>query len=365
VSREARVQRVEVSAYRVPTDAPESDGTLEWDSTTIVVVTCHGGGQVGLGYTYASEAAATLVSGTLGHLLVDRDAMDVAGAWELMGAQIRNMGRPGVGMMAVAAVDVALWDLKARLLGLPLVQLLPAFHAAVPVYGSGGFCSYSLERLADQLGGWAAQGIPRVKMKLGRDPGRDPARLDAARKAVGDDVELFVDANGAFSPRAAAGWAQRYKHEWDVHWFEEPVSSGDLAGMGFVRDHVPGGIDIAAGEYAFVLTDFANLLEPQRVDCLQADVTRCGGITGLLQVSGLAAAHHIDVSGHCAPALSAHAFCAVRRLRHLEYFHDHVRIEQMLFDGLPELSGGGLRPDLDRPGHGLALKAADAERYRL
>ena len=359
------VERIDVAAYTVPTDLPESDGTLAWDSTTAIVVRCHAGGRSGLGYTYGSEAVATLVSTKLAGLVTGRDAMEVAGAWGRMGAEIRNLGRPGVGMMAVAAVDIALWDLKARLLGQPLVQLLPAFHAAVPVYGSGGFCSYTLGQLGDQLGGWAERGIPRVKMKLGRDPARDPARLDAARKAIGDGTELFVDANGAFAPRAAIGWAERYAHEWGVRWFEEPVSSGDLEGMGFVREHAPGGLDIAAGEYAFVLTDFANLLEPRRVDCLQADVTRCGGITGLLQVQGLAAGHHIDVSGHCAPAVSAHAFCAVRRLRHLEYFHDHVRVEHLLFDGVLEPEGGELRPDPGRPGHGLELKDRDAERYRV
>src|SRR5579871_6714277 len=365
VTAAARIERVDVAAYTVPTDAPESDGTLEWDSTTIVVVHAHGGGMTGLGYTYASEAAATLIATKLAGVVTGRDAMDVAGAWERMGTQARNLGRPGVGMMAIAAVDTALWDLKARLLGLPLVGLLPAFHDSVPIYGSGGFCSYSLERLQDQLGGWAEEGIPRVKMKLGRDPARDPARLDAARKAIGDSVELFVDANGAFTPRAALGWAERYRHEWDVRWFEEPVSSGDLNGTGFVREHAPAGIDIAAGEYGFVLTDFLNLVEPQRVDCLQADVTRCGGITGFLQVNGLAASHHLDVSGHCAPALSAHAFCAVRRLRHLEYFHDHVRIERMFFDGVLDPHEGHLRPDLGRPGLGLELKRADAEPFRV
>ncbi len=362
---DAAVERVDVAAYTVPTDLPESDGTLEWRSTTIVVVHCHAGGHTGLGYTYGSEAVGALISGTLRTIVTGWDAMDVGGAWERMGAEIRNIGRPGVGMMAIAAVDVALWDLKARLLGLPLVRLLPTAHDAVPIYGSGGFCSYTLEQLANQLSGWAEQGVPRVKIKVGRAPRDDPARLDVARKAVGDGTELFVDANGAFSPRAALGWAERYRHEWDVRWFEEPVSSGDLVGMGFVRDHAPGGLDIAAGEYGYVLTDFRNLVDPPRVDCLQADVTRCGGITGLLQVNGLAAAHHVDLSAHCAPALSAHAFCAVRRLRHLEYFHDHVRIEHMLFDGVLEPTGGCLRPDTGRTGLGLELKRTVAERYRV
>jgi L-alanine-DL-glutamate epimerase-like enolase superfamily enzyme len=266
-----------------------------------------------------------------------------------------------MGFMALAAVDTALWDLKARLLDLPLIDVLPRAHDAVPIYGSGGFCSYSLERLAEQLGGWAQEGIPRVKMKLGREPEKDPARLDAARAAIGDDTELFVDANGAFSRKEALGWAERYAAQWDVRWFEEPVSSADFEGLRLLRDRAPGGLDIAAGEYAYVPADFRNLI--RCVDCLQADVTRCGGITGLLGVAGLAEAHQLDVSGHCAPALSAHALCAVSRLRHLEYFHDHVRIERMLFEGALDPEGGRLRPDRSRPGHGLELKRADAERW--
>jgi L-alanine-DL-glutamate epimerase-like enolase superfamily enzyme len=200
-------------------------------------------------------------------------------------------------------------------------------------------------------------------MKLGRDPEEDPARLDAARAAIGDETELYVDANGAFAAKEALGWAERYAGEWDVRWFEEPVSSADFDGLRLLREHGPGGLEIAAGEYAYVPADFRNLLANGCVDCVQADPTRCGGFTGLLGVAGLADAFAIDVSGHCAPALSAHGLCAVARRRHLEYFHDHVRIERMLFDGTLDPEGGALRPDRSRPGHGLELRRGDAERY--
>src|SRR5205823_10445739 len=256
-----------------------------------------------------------------------------------------------IGSMALAAVDCALWDLKARLLELPLVDVLPRAHDSVPLYGSGGFCSYPLERLREQLGGWAADGFSRVKMKISREPERDPERLDAARAAIGDDVELFVDSNGALSRQQALAWAHRLRVEWGVTWFEEPVSSADFAGLRLVREQGPGGLEVAAGEYGYVLADFRNLLGS--VDCLQADVTRCGGITGLLQVAGLAQAHDLPLSGHCAPAISAHALSAAGTLRHLEWFHDHVRIERLLFDGFPEPEGGAVRPDRSRPGHGL------------
>ncbi len=268
-----------------------------------------------------------------------------------------------MGFMALAAVDTALWDLKARLSGLPLVDVLPRAHEDVPIYGSGGFCSYSLERLAEQLAGWVECGIPRVKMKISREPERDPERLDAAREAIGGGIELYVDSNGALGRNQALEWAHRLRSEWDVSWFEEPVSSADFDGLRLLRRRGPGGLDIAAGEYAFVLADFRNLLGC--VSCLQADVTRCGGITGLLQAAGLAGGHGIDVSGHCAPQLSAHAFCAVPTLRHLEYFHDHIRVERLLFDGVLEPVDGELRPDRSRAGHGLTLRHADARDFAV
>jgi L-alanine-DL-glutamate epimerase-like enolase superfamily enzyme len=355
------VEGLDVSAYEIPTDEAESDGTFEWDSTTIVVVEAHAGGETGLGYTYAPAAAGELVRERLASEVAGADSMAPAETWERLGRALRNAGRPGIGSMAQAAVDCALWDLKARLLGLALVDVLPRAHDSVPLYGSGGFCSYSLERLREQLGGWAHDGFPRVKMKISREPGRDPERLDAAREAIGDEVELFVDSNGALSRQQALAWAHRLRSDWGVTWFEEPVSSADFAGLRLVREQGPGGLEIAAGEYGYVLADFRNLLGC--VDCLQADVTRCGGITGLLQAAGLAAGHGLEVSGHCAPQLSVHALCAVPNLRHLEHFHDHVRIESMLFDGVLEPERGELRPDRSRAGHGLELKRADAERY--
>jgi L-alanine-DL-glutamate epimerase-like enolase superfamily enzyme len=358
---EAAVERLDVHACTVPTDEPESDGTLEWDSTTIVIVEAHAGGETGIGYTYCDIAAAELVRSTLADAVHGCDAMDVRAAWLKLGARVRNTGRPGIAFCAISAVDQALWDVRARLLDVPLATLLGPAHDEVPIYGSGGFCAYSNERLQEQLGDWAAAGIPRVKMKVGREPQRDPARLDAAREAIGDDVELYVDANGAFPRKQALAWAVRFASDWDVTWFEEPVSSADFEGLRLLRDHGPPGLEIAAGEYAYVPADFRNLVEC--VDCLQADVTRCGGITGLLSASGLANAHGIDVSAHCAPAISAHAFCALERRRHLEYFHDHVRIEGMLFDGAPEPVGGVLRPDRSRPGNGLELKRKEVERW--
>lgn len=362
------VDAVDVHAFEVPVDGPdgsEQDGTLDWDSTTMVLVRVHAGGRTGIGYTYGDTSVASFVESKLAPVVRGGSAVAPAALWHEMGVRMRNAGRPGVGAMALSAVDVALWDLKARLLNLPLVHLLPAYHDRVPVYGSGGFTNYSLDRLTDQLGGWVEQGIPRVKLKTSRDPEQDPRRLTAVRRAVGDEAEVFTDANGALGRKQALYWAHRFHEEWDVRWFEEPVSSADLEGLRLLRERGPARLEIAAGEYAYTPQDFVNLVNGRAVDCLQADVTRCGGITGVLEIAGLSAAEHLDLSAHCAPAVSAHVFCAVRRLRHLEYFHDHVRVESLLLDGTLSPAGGALRPDPARPGLGLDVKWADAEPYRV
>jgi L-alanine-DL-glutamate epimerase-like enolase superfamily enzyme len=360
---DAAVERLDVSVYTVPTDFPESDGTADWDSTTMVLVEAHAAERTGLGYTYGDAATGTLVHEMLAGVVEGRDALAVTASWEALGRACRNLGRPGLASMAIAAVDMALWDLKARLLDLPLATLLDAAHESVPVYGSGGFTSYPDARLVEQLSGWVEQGIPRVKMKVGREPDRDLHRVGVARAAIGEDTELFVDANGALTRKQALRFASAYAEALGVRWFEEPVSSDDLAGLRLIRDRGPAGMDVAAGEYGYMLDYFEKMLAAEAVDCLQADVTRCQGITGFLRVAALCQSRSLELSAHCGPAIHLHPCCAVIPLRHLEYFHDHVRIEQMLFDGVREPVDGELWPDLSRPGNGLELKRADAERY--
>jgi L-alanine-DL-glutamate epimerase-like enolase superfamily enzyme len=359
---EVTVDEVRARTYTIPTDLPESDGTYEWDSTTIVVVEADGGGQMGIGYSYTDRSAASLIHGRLANVVEGCDAMAVKESWVAMVASIRNLGRPGIASTAISAIDLALWDLKARLLDVPLATLLDRVRDRVRVYGSGGFTSYTDGQLVDQLGGWAAQGFTSVKMKVGREPHRDIERVGVARGAIGPAVELFVDANGAYTRKQALGFAEAFAGV-NVRWFEEPVSSDDLEGLRLLRDRAPGAMDIAAGEYGYDLPYFERMLDAGAVDCMQADVTRCGGVTGFLQVGALCDARSMDLSAHCAPAVSLPACLAVRTMRHIEYFHDHVRIEQLLFDGVPPARNGALQPEPTRPGLGLELKVADAERF--
>jgi L-alanine-DL-glutamate epimerase-like enolase superfamily enzyme len=355
---------VRAAAYRIPTEQPESDGTLEWDSVTVVVAEVDAGEHTGIGYTYAEAVAAALISDTLAGVVGGRDALAVPGAWWAMVTAVRNLGWPGAGAMAISALDVALWDLKAKLLEVCLADLLGRVHSEVPIYGSGGLTSYGEQELCAQLAGWVQQGIPRVKMKVGRDPAADIGRARAVRKAIGPDAELFVDANGAYDRKQALALAQGYD-EVGVSWFEEPVSSDDLDGLRLIRDRAPAGMAIAAGEYGFEPGYFRRMLDAGAVDVLQADVTRAGGITGLQAVSGLCTAYHVPFSAHCAPQIHAHAGCAIGRLRHCEYFHTHARVEEMLFDGVLRPRDGALRPDGGRPGLGIELKRADVNRFLL
>lgn len=370
------ISRIEVSAYTIPTAytnisstgdeteylSPESDGTYTWDKTTIVIVQAYGGDRCGIGYTYADVSTATLIKTMLADVVRGRDALAVPGCWLAMVEAIRNLGRPGISSMAIAAVDSALWDLKARLLDLPLVTLLGAVHPSAAVYGSGGFTSYSREQLQQQLGGWVEQGIPRVKMKIGRDPEADIQRVREAREAIGPQTALFVDANGAYSRKQALALATFFEEE-GVTWFEEPVSSDDLEGLRLIRDRAPAGMEIAAGEYGYDLGYFRRMLEAGAVDVLQADATRCAGITGFLRVGALCESRGLPLSAHCGPSLHVHPCCALPNFRHLEYFHDHARIEQMVFDGALIPRDGVLTPDLSRPGMGLELRRADVARY--
>lgn len=358
-----RISDVRATAFVVPTDALEADGTYAWDSTTIVVAEVTAADKSGLGYSYTDSCVAALIRETLKPVILNCDPFAIPQIHKSMLQRIRNLGRAGLAANAISAVDTALWDLKAKLLARPLCELLGTVRTELPLYGSGGFTSYPIEKLKNQLGGWVAEGFRWVKMKIGSRPGEDPARVEAARQAVGD-AGLFVDANGAYACKQALALATSFS-ELGVEWFEEPVSSDDLEGLRFVRAHAPKSMEIAAGEYGFDAFYFRRMLDAKAVDVLQADATRCLGFTGLIEADALCAARNVPLSLHCAPALHLHAALGLRQLRHQEWFHDHARIEHMIFDGAPRPHAGTIAPDLSRPGIGLELKIADVSRYRI
>ena len=360
---DAAIKSLTARAFTIPTDAPEADGTFAWNSTTLVLAEVKAGGKSGMGYSYTDAAAAAIINGALAEVVRDLNAFGIPLAHQVMLRRIRNIGRAGLVATAIAAVDVALWDLKGKLLDEPLVSILGAAREVVPIYGSGGFTSYPVGRLQEQLGGWAAQGMRWVKMKIGTDPSADLERVKTARSAIGN-AELFVDANGAYSRKEALSFAEKFASE-GVTYFEEPVSSDDLDGLRLIRDRSPAGMRIAAGEYGYDHFYFRRMLEAGATDVQQADATRCLGLTGFLQADALCGAFSRPLSAHCAPAVHLHAALAARSLWNQEWFHDHVRIEHMLFDGAPIPRDGVIRADLSRPGLGLEFKHQDARQYAV
>lgn len=358
------VQKVMTSCYEVATDHPEGDGTLTWGSTTVVVVHAHSSGHTGTGWTYCARSAQTVVEEKLASEVEGKPVFDVPASWQSMVGSCRNMGVPGVVACAISAVDIALWDLKARVMGTSLASLFGRVRKGVPVYGSGGFTTYDDDLTTSQLEQFVAEWhMDKVKIKVGESwgfyPGRDLHRAQLARKVIGDDIGLFVDANGGYTRKQAVRMGRSLYDEVGATWFEEPVSSDDLDGLREVRDNCP--MDVAAGEYGYTPWYFVPMVQSAAIDCVQADVTRCGGFTGWAQVAALAAANNMDISGHCAPNLSSHIAVSVPNVRHLEYFHDHHRIENMLFDGALSPIGGVLTPDTSRIGHGLCLRTGIEE----
>ncbi|WP_019926065.1 enolase C-terminal domain-like protein [Nocardia sp. BMG111209] len=358
-TREVRLEDPgSVAVYRFPTPGPESDGTLAWTSTTAVTVRLEAGGRSGLGWTYSTPAAAAIIRDELLPILIGRSPWDIPQCRLEMRRACRDFGTTGVVAQALSAVDIALWDLKARLLDTSLARLLGGVRAAAPVYGSGGFTNLPDEDLDEQITSWLAAGCTAVKIKIGRDTARDLDRLVRAADLVTGRAELMVDAAGAYP----TGYARRVGTALDelgVTWFEEPVRSEDPAGLAVVRDGVE--CDVAAGEYIYDPMGAAALLDV--VDCLQLDVTRCGGYSGFLECAALAAAHGLEVSAHCAPALHAPVAAAVPNLRHVEWFIDHARLEPLLVDGVPEVVDG-LLPRAGEHGdcgHGMTIAASAAE----
>lgn len=356
------VETVDVAAYTVPTDAPEGDGTFKWDSTTLIVCEIHASDKVGLGYTYGNQATGLVADHLAEKCLLHQAVCNIAGLYAAMLAQVRNDGRCGITSMAISALDIALWDLKAKLLNCSIVDLLGAAHIGVVAYGSGGFTTYNNQQLASQMSGWVSDGLRNIKMKVGAEQAKDVDRVRTAREAIGPSTNLFVDANGAFNARQAIAFAQNLE-QFNVAWFEEPVSSDDLVGLRRVRNHVPDAMEVAAGEYGYDSLYFRHMLEAEAVDVIQLDATRCKGFTGFLEAAAIASSFGCPISAHCAPSLHMHVGCAIPQFRHVEYFHDHARIEAMLFDGFIPPKDGELTPDRSRAGLGLIFKRSDADRF--
>jgi L-alanine-DL-glutamate epimerase-like enolase superfamily enzyme len=343
-------------------DGVHTDGTFEWSSVTMVLAECWADSVRGIGYSYTSPAAKVLIDRTLKEVVLGVNPLDTQLALSRMLHVVRNLGRAGLAATAISAIDMALVDLKARLLDISVTELLGAAREHVPAYASGGFTSSSLADLEQELDGYREQGFAAVKIKIGRVPTSDVERVRLARAVLGPEIQLMVDANGAYSPRQALALADAFA-SYDVTWFEEPVSSDDLRGLAHLRERAPRGMAIAAGEYGYDGFYFERMLAEGAVDVLQADATRCLGASGFMHANALCDARNQPLSSHCAPALHSSLALACNRVMHVEYFRDHARMESLFFDGVTAPQGGRYRTVRNGRGFGLEPRNAELARH--
>ena len=360
------IDEVRAAAYTVPTAGTEADGTLCWEATTVIVVTARAGDTTGTGWSYGHAGAVPVINDLLAKAVKGCDAMAVPRCHAAMRLITRNDIVPGLIGIGLSAVDVALWDLKARLLDVSLVDLFGRARDTVPVYGSGGFTTWSDEQTTERLGELVhgAEGIRAVKLKIAEEWGsnerRDLHRIEVVREAVGTGCAVMVDANGGYQVKQAARVA-REAAGLGVVWFEEPVSSDHLADLALLRQIMQP--EVAAGEYGTDPLYFRRMCEAGAVDCLQVDGTRAGGYTGFLAAAAVADSFGLQVSAHCAPSLHFPVCASIPNLRHVEWFFDHRRADPMLFHGAARVRGGAMEMGAG-PGHGMTLRG-DVERYRV
>jgi L-alanine-DL-glutamate epimerase-like enolase superfamily enzyme len=329
----------------------------------VVLVEVEAGGELGLGYSYADVAAALIIGDRLAPIVEGGDPAAIPQLHARLAAEVGELGRGGIGARALSAVDAALWDLRARLLGVPLCELFGRARDRVAVCGVGS-AGLGVDEAARELGELAAQGYARVTLPVGARLDEDAARVRAARHAIGTRVALGVDAGGALARKQVLALAGELASS-GVSWLEEPVGPADRDGLKLCRDRAPAGMTIAAGATLDEPLLARELLEAGAVDALVADLTRCGGPSGFLRLAALCDAFGLPLAARGAPGLTLHVACAAPPLAHLAFSAEHARIEALLFDGAPQPDGGWLYPDRARPGHGLRLKRQDAQRYLI
>ncbi len=320
----------------------------------------------GLGIGQASPGVRDVVEKGLKGLLLDEDPFNIEKLWDEMFRAVRGYGRKGVALCALSAIDIGLWDLKAKALQLPLYRLLGEYSNEVPIYGSGGWTHYSSDELVDEMTGYVEQGVKRLKMKVGKESGRsereDIDRVAAVRKAVGDDVALYVDANNGYYAKQAIYMAAEFEQS-QVGWFEEPVTADDIAGLAEVKRAST--IPIASGEHEFSKYGFKELLSQGAVDIVQADVGRVGGVTEWLKVAHMAQAFNVPMTTHGFEQVSLHLGCAITNLKAIEELKIERDADEVWYTELPEQRDGMSAPFRDRPGLGLELDPYAVERWSV
>lgn len=357
-----KIERIESAYFRLPLEPSGDAGHGAIDTEEIITVKLHAGGLTGHGYAYTigrgGRGLHALVEHDLAPLLVGRDATDIEALWRLMWQRLLYVGRGGLASFAIAALDIALWDLRGLREKKPLYALLGAQARDIPAYGSGVDLPKPLPGLLSQTAGFLARGLPGVKVKIGKaDPHEDEARVGAVRKLVGDDVDLMVDANMAWSEPEALERGKRLE-QFDLYWYEEPCIPEQVEAHARLARELD--VPIAIGESLHSEHEFRSYVEQRALDVLQIDPVTNGGITASLRALKMADAAGLRTSSHYTDEISAHLLCASRGAVYLE---KHAFALDRYLQEPQRVVDGRVRPT-ESPGTGMRFDERALEPYR-
>jgi L-alanine-DL-glutamate epimerase-like enolase superfamily enzyme len=347
------VAGIRTDFYHVPLPVTLTDSThgeMRYFELVTVRVRDSDGGE-GVGYTYTvgagGAAIAELVARDLVPVVQGQRAADTEALWQRMWWRLHYGGRGGQAVSAISAVDIALWDLKAKRAGQPLYQALGGYDANVPCYAGGIDLGLPLPALIEQTDANLARGFRAIKMKVGRPRlSDDIARVRAMREHLGDDFPLMVDANMRWSVDEAIR-AARALRDFNLVWLEEPTIPDDICGHARVlRD---GGLPVATGENLHTLHEFANLIRAEGVSFPEPDVTNCGGVTVFMKVAHLAESFNLPVTSHGAHDITVHLLAAAPNRSYLEAHG--FGLDRYIANPLSIVDGNAVAPD--RHGHGV------------
>tara|TARA_Y100000590_G_scaffold33454_2_gene36656 strand:+ start:2043 stop:3146 length:1104 start_codon:yes stop_codon:yes gene_type:complete len=320
----------------------------------------------GLGIGEAPPGARAVVENGLRDILIGSDPFDIERLWSEMFWRINTYGRTGIALRALSAVDIGLWDLKAKALSQPLYKLLGGYTESILVYGSSGWTSFTEEELLSSLTKFVELGFVGVKMKVGKDFGNsereDIDRVAAVRNSIGNDVALYVDANGAYRAKQAIYLAKEYEN-YQIGWFEEPVIADDIYGLAQVKNSIP--IPVATGENEFTRHGFKELMSRDAVDIVQPDVGRVGGVTEWMKIAQLADSFNLQVASHCLQFVHIHLACSTPNFKILESLDMDNTTGDIWYTEVPQVQMGKLSPFPDRPGLGLELDPYAMEKWSV
>lgn len=354
-----KIKKIDVHLVSNPISAGYTDATrkVEMIGYTVVRITTDQGLE-GIGVTYhevGGEATRELILRNMAPKLMDRDPLENEAIWQEFFHYLRGVGRKGLMYGALSAIDIALWDLKGKIVDLPLYRLLGGNRTKIPVYASGGWTSFSDDQLVDEMKGMVAQGYKMVKFKVGVEGGtnirRDVERVRKVREALGPNIELLVDANNCFDAATGVQLANRIR-EYDIFLFEEPVFADDIPGLARFKRGTD--IPLGTGEHEYTKFGVRDLLMHDAVDIVQVDGARVGGYTELLKTAALTQAWNVRFAPHAMENIHLNLAGAVPNLLFLERLMMFEDITAKTFKNAPVPVNGFMEiPDL--PGLGLSL----------